>query len=603
MADQNNDLEKASVYSTTKSNTTTLPAYNTNHSGEFSSYAETTEFSGPFFHRVLESFQRAPGTLDPDGKLDTGHGRTFDPSLAAMATANTKMARRLKGRHLQMIAIGGSIGTGLFIGSGKALETGGPASLFISFSLMGVMLYCMVHALGEMAVLLPVAGSFSTYSTRFLDPSWGFAMGWNYAMQWLVVLPLEIIGASITIDFWDTNGRYNHAIFVTIFLVVIIGINLFGVKGYGEAEFFFSIVKITAIIGFIVLGVVLNCGGGPNEGYVGGKLWRNPGAFNNGFKGLCSVFVIAAFSFAGTELVGLAANEAQNPRKSLPSAIKQVFWRITLFYIVSLFIIGLNVPFTDPRLLRDGSADSTASPFVISIENAGIAILPSVFNAVILLAVLSVGNSAVFGSSRTLHALALQGQAPRCFGYVDKMGRPLVGIGVASFFGLIAYAADAGAQGTVLDWMLALSGLSSIFSWGSIALAHIRFRRAWTLQGHKLSELAFTSQPGILGSWFAFLFNCLILVTQFWVGAWPVGFEELGPKGQVNKFFKAFLAAPVVIAFYVCHKIYAKTSIVRCIDMDLRTGIRDLNLPELIAQEQHERATWPKWKKVYKVCC
>lgn len=352
-----------------------------------------------------------------------------------------------------------------------------------------------------------------------------------------------------------------------------------------------------------VLGVVLNCGGGPDEGYVGGKHWRNPGAFHNGFKGLCSVFVLAAFAFAGTELVGLAANEAQNPRKSLPSAIKQVFWRITLFYIVSLFIVGLNVPYTDPRLLTDGSDNAAASPFVISIRNAGIDVLPSIFNAVILIAVLSVGNSSVFGSSRTLHALALQGLAPKCFGYVDKMGRPLVGITVAFFFGLLAFLADAGAQGTVLDWMLALSGLSSIFTWGSICLAHIRFRRAWKAQGHQLSELAFRSQPGIFGSWFGFIFNCLVLIAQFWVGAWPVGYGDLGAKGQVNKFFKAYLAAPVVIICYIGHKIYARTSIVRTKDMDLRTGMRDLNLPELIAQEQHERATWPRWKKTYKICC
>ncbi|KAI6859980.1 amino acid permease, partial [Hortaea werneckii] len=286
------------------------------------------------------------------------------------------------------------------------------------------MLYCTVHALGEMAVLFPVAGSFSAYSTRFLDPAWGFAMGWNYAMQWLVVLPLEIVAATLTIDFW--NDSINPDAFVAIFLVLIVVINLFGVKGYGEAEFVFSIIKVIAVVGFIILGIILNCGGGPDGGYIGAKYWYDPGAFNNGFKGLCSVFVTAAFAFAGTELVGLAAAETANPRKSLPSAVKQVFWRISLFYMVALTVVGLLVPYKDPRLLSaESSVDAKASPFVIAITNAGITGLPSVMNAVILIAVLSVGNSSIYGSSRTLAALADQGQAPKILGYIDRKGRPI----------------------------------------------------------------------------------------------------------------------------------------------------------------------------------
>src|SRR5947207_921365 len=305
------------------------------------------------------------------------------------------------------------LGTGLFVGSGAALARGGPASLVISFSLIGIMLFCTVHALGEMAVLFPVAGSFSSYSTRFLDPAWGFAMGWNYALQWLAILPLEIVAATLTVEFWN-HGHINNDAWVSIYLVLILSINLFGVKGYGEAEFVFSIIKVVAIIGWIILGVILNCGGGRDGSYyIGGKYWHNPGAFKNGFKGLCSTFVTAAFAFAGTELVGLAAAETANPRKSLPTAIKQVFWRITLFYVVSLTLVGLLVPYTETRLLSGSShADATASPFVIAIENASIIGLPAVMNVVIMVAVCSVGNSSIYGSSRTLAALAEQGQAP-----------------------------------------------------------------------------------------------------------------------------------------------------------------------------------------------
>lgn len=343
-----------------------------------------------------------------------------------------------------------------------------------------------------------------------------------------------------------------------------------------------------------ILGIILNVGGGPEGGYIGGRYWHTPGAFNNGFKGLCGVFVTAAFSFAGTELVGLAAAETANPRKSLPTAIKQVFWRITLFYIVSLTLVGLLVPYTEERLLQEGSSNAAASPFVIAIQNAGIDVLPSVMNAVIMIAVLSVGNSSIYGSSRTLAALAEQGQAPRIFAYIDRSGRPMAGIALSSVLGLLGYfSVNPDVQGPAFDWMLALSGLSSIFTWGSICFAHVRFRRGWALQGHTLDELAFRSQPGVVGSWIGFIFNVLVLIAQFWTAMWPIG-----GKPNAESFFMAYLAVPVVIVFYLSYKIYYKTPFVRSKDMDLHTGRRELNLDALLAEERAEQATWPRWKKM-----
>lgn len=555
--------------------------------------------------RVWDSFKRDPTLYATPKGVIGSNGRVFDAEMAAHRTAESPLARKLKGRHLQMIAIGGSIGTGLFVASGKALAQGGPASLLIAYTLIGTMLYCTVHALGEMAVLFPVAGSFSAYSTRFLDPAWGFTMGWNYAMQWLVILPLEIVAASITVDYWPSG--ISPAVWVTIFLILIICINLCGVRGYGEAEFVFSIIKVIAIIAFIILGIILDVGGGANGDYIGGRFWHNPGAFNNGFRGLCSVFVTAAFAFGGTELVGLAAAETANPRKSLPTAVKQVFWRICLFYIVSLTLVGLLVPYTESRLLGDSSSDAKASPFVIAIKNAGITGFDSVMNVVIMISVLSVGNSSVYGSSRTLAALAEQGQAFSALAYIDRQGRPLVAIGVASMFGLLAYLAASKEVTTVFIWMQALSGLSSIFTWGSICLAHIRFRRAWRLQGNSLSDLAFRSQPGVVGSWIGFIFVVLILIGQFWTGFSPVtpndGKPIVGAAARTQSFFEAYLCAPIVLVFYLVYKIVRKTKIMRAKDMDLVTGRRELNLKELIAEEECERSNWPKWKKAYKFLC
>jgi amino acid transporter len=430
---------------------------------------------------------------------------------------------------------------------------------------------------------------------------------YSYGLQWLIVLPLEIIAAAVTIGYW--NAHVDKSVFVTIFLVIIIAINLFGVKGYGEAEFVFAIIKVTAVVGFILLGIVINIGGSQTEGYIGGKYWHDPGAFHNGFKGLCSVFVTAAFAFSGTELVGLAAAETANPRKSLPTAIKQVFWRISLFYIVALILMGLLVPYTEPRLLGAKSmADASASPFVIAIESAGIDVLPSVMNTVILVAVMSVGNSAVFGSSRTLAALADQGQAPRILSYVDRRGRPLVAILVAATVGLLAYLSDLHAQSDVLNWLLAVSGLSSIFTWGSICLAHIRFRRAWAAKGRSLEELAFRAQAGVLGSWLGFVFNLLVLLAQFWVAAWPIYTPvttdwDKTPRGHAKNFFLQYMAAPIVLVFYVGYKLWFRTEVVRTKDMDIDTGRRDFNLPILLKQEKEEVMYWPRWKRYYRFFC
>ncbi|KAF5021838.1 hypothetical protein F66182_6131 [Fusarium sp. NRRL 66182] len=549
-----------------------------------------------YLGRFVDSFRRdqrsslfATDPLGQDGGADRVHdgAHYYDLQSAMLETANSGLSRELKGRHLQMIAIGGSIGTGLFVASGRALADGGPASILLAFTIVGTMLFCTCQALGELAVMFPIAGSFSSWATRFIDPSWGFAMGWNYAMQWLIVLPLEIIAASLTLSYWDES--LTRAIFVSVFLFVIIIINMCGVKGYGEAD---------------LLGIVLNCGGTPDSGYIGGRYWHNPGAFNNGFKGMCNVFVTAAFSFAGTELIGLAAAETANPRKSLPTALKQVFWRITLFYIVSLTLVGLLVPYDDPRLVGgDSDADAKASPFVIAIEEAGIQVLPSVMNAVILISVLSVGNSAVFGSSRTLAALANLRQAPKILGYVDRKGRPLVSIGIASAFGLISFLADLPEQGAVLDWLMAISGLSTIITWGSICVCHIRFRRAWAARGRSVSELPFQSQVGVVGSYIGITLNLLVIAAQFWVGAFPIGWKDFTTAAVARNFFHKWVGAPCVLIFYLVHKLYFRTTFVRTHDMDVDTGRRDFNVPILVAQEQEERQSWPRWKRYYKFMC
>ena len=558
------------------------------------SQSDTSRVGGTRWERFKDSFREAE-TVD------------LDPSLTpaekmAILTANAPLKRTLKSRHLQMIGIGGAIGTGLFVGSGKSLATAGPAGILIGWALTGTMIYCMVMAMGELAVTFPVAGGYTTYASRFVDESFGFAFNTVYAMGWLITLPLEIVAASITVNYWGTPAKYRDA-FVALFYVVIVGINLFGVKGYGEAEFIFSFIKVIAVIGFIILGVILVCGGGPQGGYIGGKLWHDPGAFANGFKGVCSVFVTAAFSFAGSELVGLAAAETANPRKSIPSAAKQVFWRITLFYILALLMVGLLVPYTSDRLIGQSSVDAAASPFVISIQNAGIKGLPSVINVVILIAVLSVGNCAVFGCSRSMAALANQGSLPKIFGYIDRTGRPLVGIVVTCVFGLLSFIAASPKEGEVFDWLLALSGLSSLFTWGGILLCHIRVRRALAAQNRTTAELSFTAPTGVWGSVYSLILIILILIAQFWIALFPIG-----GKPSAAAFFEAYLSFPIYIVFYIGHKIWKKNwkLFIKASDIDIDSGRRETDIEALkqeIAEEKAFIASKPFYYRMYKFWC
>ncbi|PQE05228.1 putative GAP1-General amino acid permease protein [Rutstroemia sp. NJR-2017a BBW] len=517
-----------------------------------------------------------------------------------------KLKRQLKGRHMQMIAIGGSIGAGLFVGSGSALNSGGPASLVIDFIIIGIMLLLTVNALGELAAIYPVEGSFFNYSVRFIDPGWGFAMGWNYVMNWLVILPFELTAAGVTIAFWtdpDNSGNpsINVGVWITIFLVLVTVINIFGVRGYGEVEFVLGLIKVLAVIGFILLGIIIDCGGVPtdNRGYIGAKYWSNPGAFRNGFKGFCSVFVTASFAFGGTELVGLASAEAANPRKSIPKATKQVFWRITLFYVLSLFILGLIVPSDSPTLSKASGGHTSYSPFVLAFRLAGIKVLPSIFNAVITISVISVANSCTFASTRTIQALCAKGMGPSLGAYVDKHGRPLIALIVALAFGLLAYINEAPKGGEVFTWLLSLSGLSNFFTWGSVCYAHIQFRKAWKIKGRTTDDLPFAAMFGSIGSWIGLFLNFLCLVAQFYVALFPIG-----GKPDAKAFFESYLAAPVVILFFIGYKVYYKQWSwgVDLAGINVDEGRRELDLVafrEEMDEERRVKAAWPWWKRTW----
>lgn len=499
------------------------------------------------------------------------------------------LSKQLSQRHIIMIALSTGVGTGLWVGTGKLLAKSGPGFLLVGYVLVCSMIFFVIDAAGELAVAYGnLNGGFNAYPRKFIDESFGFAVGWNYCIQWLTVVPLELVTAAITIKYW-TN--VNSDIFVAPFYVLILGINFFGAKGYGEAEFFFNFTKMLTIAGFIILAIIIDCGGAGEKKYIGAVNWHDPAPFKNGFKGLCNVFVTAAFAFGGTEFVALTAAEQSNPKRSIPQAIKVVCYRIVFIFLLSLTMICFLVNSDSDELMGSGGSSTHASPFVIAVSAHGVRVVPHIINAVILLSVLSVANSAVYSSSRTIHSLAEQGFAPKLFTYIDKRGRPLMGLILAAVTGLFSFIAAYNKEETVFSWLLSITGLAVIFTFTSICISHIRFRAAMKAQGRSLNELGYRANLGTYGSIYAVILNILILMAQFWVALFPFGAK----KPDANNFFQNYLGAVVLIVFYVGHKLWTRNFkfFYNASEIDLVSDRRIFDI-DLIKQEEEEHKMYVK---------
>lgn len=501
--------------------------------------------------------------------------------------AGKQLQKGISRRHLTLMALVTGVGTGLLVGSGKSLHNAGPLFLIIGYAIVGSFLYPTLQAAGEMAVTYSdLSGGYNNYPRRFVDESLAFAITWNYCIQWLSVIAIELVTAALTIQYWNT--LINPDVWVTIFYILVLFINFNGSKGYGEGEFILGSCKLLMITGFIIMGIVVNVGGGPEGEFIGGRYWRDPGFYTN-FKGLCSVFVTGAFSLGQSEFVALSAAEQENPRRAIPSACKLIFWRILFLFLGSLTIVGLLVPYDSDRLMGSSGGGSHASPFVLAAALHGVEAVPSIINATILLSVTSVASSALYSASRTLQSLAEQEFAPTYFNYIDKSGRPLRALIICSIIGLFSFIAAYKKQETVFNWLLAISGLSQIFTWFGICLSHVRFRQALTYNNVSTDSLGYVSSTGVWGSMYAMTWYILILIAQFWIALYPIGAK----KPNAESFFMNYLGAIVLIVFWVGHKVYTRNwkLYIKVEDMDINSDrtIFDEEVLNLERQEEAER--------------
>lgn len=473
----------------------------------------------------------------------------------------------LKARHMTMIALGGSIGTGLFLASGGAIASAGPGGAILAYVAVGIMVYFLMTSLGELATYMPDSGSFETYASRFVDPSLGFAMGWNFWYNWAITIAAELSAATLIIKYWFPES--SSLLWSVLFLALILGLNVLSVKGYGESEYWFAAIKITVVIIFLIVGVMMIFGimGGEAVGFSNFTMGDAP--FHGGFFTFLGVFMAAGFSFQGTEMVGVAAGESHNPREHVPRAIRQVFWRILIFYILAIMVIGLLIPYTNPDLLKSGIDNIGVSPFTLVFEKAGLAFAASVMNAVILSSVLSAGNSGMYASSRVLYSLAKRGKAPKFLGKLNSRGIPINALLVTTLVGMTAFLASLFGDGVVYNWLLNASGMCGFITWLGIAISHYRFRRAYLAQGKDLKDLPYKARWFPFGPIFAFIL-CFIVILGQNLSAFTGG--NIDWYGVIV----SYISIPLFLIVWLGYKWSKRSKLIPLTECDLETPARPM---------------------------
>ena len=423
----------------------------------------------------------------------------------------TDLHRTLKQRHLTMIGIGGAIGTGMWFASGQAISSTGPGGGLFVYVAMSILVYLLMTSLGEMATQVPLSGSFETYASKFVDPALGFAMGWNYYLSWAICITFEIVVGAKILQFWWPPDVLSPWIPSVLFFFLLFGLNAISARGFGEAEFWFAGIKVAAVIIFLVVGTLMVLGvvAGPSPGLSNWTYAIAEGGtgtpFIGGFTGILTMFLIAAFSFQGTELVGLSAGEASNPDKTIPKAINAVFWRIIFFYLGGILLVTLLVPFDDPHLLgqtaggediywMDYEQRVAYSPFTLVFKNAGITIAAHLMNLVVLTSVLSCGNSGLYCATRMLYAMAHEGKAPKSWGRTNARGVPMTAMYITAGIAAVGFIIDKVPGLDIYEFLLNASGMMGMFGWFGIAICHWRFRHAFVAQGNKVEDLKYKAK-------------------------------------------------------------------------------------------------------------
>ncbi|KAJ5144065.1 Amino acid/polyamine transporter I [Penicillium bovifimosum] len=575
-------------------------------------------------------------------KDSAGGRRAPSVDSGSMESTYDHTHRRLKPRHIQLIGIGGTIGTALYVQIGSGLRTSGPGSLFIGFTLCTLLaqgvfvplkwvnvdqsavsttsahastkanqpdtqernpslepLTCLLP-LAEMTTYLPISSPFIRFAGRYVDEALGVAAGYNFFVFEAALVPFEVVAVSLIIRYW--TDIIPVAAMNVIVLVLFAGLNLFAVKWYGEAEFWLSLGKVLLSIGLIFYTFIVMLGGNPLGDRFGFRYWNDPGAFNEFYKtgdtgkflGVLAAVITASFTIAGPDYVSMAAGEAMNPRKVLPRAFNGVFYRLTAFFVLGVLCVGILVPYNDQTMadaFDTGKPGAAASPYVISMDRLKIPILPDIVNAVVLTAAFSAGNSYVYCASRSLYGLALEGKAPKFFTKCTKRGVPIYCVGVVLLIALLSFLQVSNSAAVVLNWFVNLVTASQLINFSVITFTFIRFKKAVEAQGIDRRTLPYRSwfQPYI-----AYI-ACTCTTVMAFVGGYTV---FLPGNWSVPTFLFSYTMICVFPLLYFGWKIIHKTKFLKPEEVDLVTGV-----PEVEEYTRDFVTTPPKniYHKVFRI--
>ncbi|KAK3389645.1 amino acid permease/ SLC12A domain-containing protein [Podospora didyma] len=523
------------------------------------------------------------GQLFPTpSRLDDGH----DGDLLT-AIEDRDLQRGLAQRHLSMLGIAGSIGTGLFLGLGFAVQTGGPLGALLGYAAIGLVVCAVQFALGEVAALLPVTGSFVRHAEFLVDPALGFAIGWNLVYGNMLSIPSEITAICVLFQFWTD---INSAVFIVVFIVLTVGVGLTLVRVFGEVEFVFALLKILLVVFLVIMGLIINLGGVPGTERIGFRYWQDPGPFVEyiaagdwgKFLGFWSVMTGAVFSFAGVESLAMAAAETRNPRRAIPRACKRVFARIIIFYMLAVLIVGMLVASNDPRL--DGSGDNVAqSPFVIAASAAGIPGIASAVNAIVITSAWSASNQSLLAGTRVLYGLALKGQAPKVFLRTTSWGTPYMCVGLFTCFMFLSFMSLSKDAITVFWWLVRLTSAGVLVSWSSILFNHIRLRQALRRQNIPASRLPWQNWWTVYSSPAALVMCIVILFTS--------GFSVFTKDNwDPATFVSAYLDIPIVLIAYLSWKFLRRTKIVSLDEIALKDAFEQAE--QYVEEPEGKKKGW-----------
>ncbi|KNB17912.1 hypothetical protein FOXG_16071 [Fusarium oxysporum f. sp. lycopersici 4287] len=443
-----------------------------------------------------------------------------------------------------------------------------------------------------MATFLPMNKAFGGYATRMVDPALGFATGWNYFFKYMIGTPTNLTAAGLVIQFWRPD--LNVAVWITVFKVAIVSINVLHVNSFGETEFWLGFAKILIMTTLILSTFVVAMGGGPNHNRSGFRYWQDPGPFaeyllegpKGRFLGFWACCCQACFGFTGTEVVGMTFGETPNPRKNVPRAVKQTFWRIACFYILGVLVLGMAVPYENEQLIgaTKQATSGAASPFVVAVSLGGIHVFADIINGCLLVFTLSAASSDIYCASRSLYGLARDGQAPRLFAKARDNGNPIFAVGIASLSICLGYMNASKSSSTVFGYFVSLVTVFAVLNWVAILISHIRFRQALQAQGIMAADLPYVGFLQPYGSYFSLFISLLVIVFN--------GYDAFIPHFKPDTFVLKYLGSFIFVFNIVWWKISQKTSFQSASEVDLSTGRREWEDTETQGEAEWNGGFW-----------